>query len=373
MDFKLKFRDTDAISTFNNDQIIISFPKDYLGNSIMQPYVPLEVSVDLPKQIPPEEELHDSVGALAGWLSFVTFIMFISCIVMSLYKSEPLRIFWSWFSFLQLLVHLPICRGPLPENFERFLGTIFPWVSMVRMEQYVEMRFFFYTFTAPISNDFYAVGYKTRNFMENMDSLSTVALWGPVLVTFLVLSIRCCTCCCTWTVCKVTSNFARTNWLIFAIWIRFFIQVFFVATLCVAITFLTPQLELSDAPGPLELENPMFSDDYSVMVAYIAAGLNMVFVAFLMILCCDSKTYARAKMEERNSKFTSEILFAYTASRWEIIKKHARARDRDGNFVGEYTPLSQRIINKFGLHGKMEKYLTLNELANPTRARPEVS
>ena len=84
MDFKLKFRDTDAISTFNNDQIIIKFPKDYLGNSILQPYVPIEISVDLLKQIPPEEEFHDSVGALAGWLSFFTFIMFKNCIVMSL-------------------------------------------------------------------------------------------------------------------------------------------------------------------------------------------------------------------------------------------------------------------------------------------------
>jgi hypothetical protein len=138
----------------------------------------------------------------------------------------------------------------------------------------------------------------------------------------------------------MTSEFARKNWLILAIWIRFFIQTFFVATLCVAITFLTPQLELADAPGPLELEDPMFSDEYSIMIAYIAAGLNMVFIFFLLVLCCDSKRYAQAKLEERNFNFTSEILFAYTASRWDIIKKHAKARDRDGNFVGEYTPLS---------------------------------
>lgn len=74
------------------------------------------MSVNVPKQMIneiPDGEC-DSVCTSAGWVEFFTWVMLIVCGLLGFYSGEPLRFFWSWFSFLQLLVHLPLLGAPLP-------------------------------------------------------------------------------------------------------------------------------------------------------------------------------------------------------------------------------------------------------------------
>jgi len=116
MDIKIDYNDPNSVSTFTEDQLVIKFPLTKDGESILKPYVPFEVSVNVPKQM--TQELPDGecdyVCSRAGWVDFFTWLMLIVCVPLSFYSGEPLRFFWSWFCFLQLLVHLPLLGAPLP-------------------------------------------------------------------------------------------------------------------------------------------------------------------------------------------------------------------------------------------------------------------
>lgn len=68
-----------------------------------------------------------------------------------------------------------------------------------------------------------------------------------------------------------------------------------------------------------DLKAPKFSDKVAVYTTMGIGGINVIFILTLIILFLESRKYAKAKMEERNAAFSSEILFAFTSSRFEIV------------------------------------------------------
>lgn len=54
MDIKIDYNDPNSVSTFTEDQLVIKFPLTKDGESILKPYVPFEVSVNVPKQMTQE-------------------------------------------------------------------------------------------------------------------------------------------------------------------------------------------------------------------------------------------------------------------------------------------------------------------------------
>ena len=146
----------------------------------------------MPKQIKPKSlDTCDSVCNMAYLIKVLTVILFVVTILMSLYKGEPLRFFWSWYSFLQLLVHLPLMNAPLPADFERFLNIIWQWASLAGFYESISISFLEYTTTSPISYKFKQTGYETRNFMTNIGTLPSVLFWGPIFISLLIILSNC--------------------------------------------------------------------------------------------------------------------------------------------------------------------------------------
>jgi uncharacterized membrane protein len=192
---------------------------------------------------------------------------------------------------------------------------------------------FEYTKTSPVNYHFFNNGYETRNLIQNLNTYSSVTFTYVVLATILMPVAAC--------IFISFKKFFSEHRLMLSMWIRFALLSSLTLFACVLVSFMKPSLEFEKAPAIREMQEAKFSDSVANIVAMVVGGILVLMVVGLMVTCFESRKYAKAMMEERNAAFASEILFAFTSSRFEIVQKYAKPRDKHGNFIGEFTSLRQ--------------------------------
>jgi len=98
-------------------------------------------------------------------------------------------------------------------------------------------------------------------------------------------------------------KFTTDTRFLLAIWIRYMFLSSLILIVGVLVAFMKPNLEQGNAPSIKDLPDAKFSDTLANLTAIVAGAFLVVMVVTLMVLCFESRKYARAMAEERNATY----------------------------------------------------------------------
>lgn len=258
---------------------------------------------------------------------FVKFVKYTSLIalvllsILALLSAKPFQYLWSFINFITLLVHIGLIVSPVPQSIHQMMTEFFPWVSLTGITFIDFMTGSMDFSTAPSYNSAYwQLGYKTINASENAGSINTLILL-PFVLTALQFLFR------------ALAKFQKLAWFgrffikidtLFALWIRVYLQLFFVMGL-ISLQMLVKGHGNDNYPYAPFSDSGLSGDFMSEVLKYYA--LVLASVAFLVLtgwLAYKHLEYAKMYKSERLAVYANELIYAYNASEDDIIARQRR-------------------------------------------------